>query len=79
MLLTTYDMLRCEAARLGKLGFSLVVADEVHKLKNQRSATYAAATSLPTTLRYGLTGTPMQNRLGSGASGPLEKQGGQFE
>lgn len=33
---------------------------QVHKLKNDESATYVAANKIGTHLRYGLTGTVMQ-------------------
>eukprot|EP00658_Telonema_sp_P-2_P009217 TRINITY_DN13471_c0_g1_i1.p1 TRINITY_DN13471_c0_g1~~TRINITY_DN13471_c0_g1_i1.p1 ORF type:complete len:201 (+),score=46.89 TRINITY_DN13471_c0_g1_i1:73-675(+) len=39
----------------------LVVFDEVHKIKNDKSETVAAARDLQTLRRYGLTGTPIQN------------------
>ncbi len=37
-----------------------VIADEAHMLKNSRSAQYMAAATLPSRLRYGLSGTVMQ-------------------
>jgi SNF2 family DNA or RNA helicase len=62
ILLTTYDKLRNEVDTLAAVGFHAVVADEVHKLKNQKSRVYEAAVQLPGVRRYGLTGTPMMNR-----------------
>eukprot|EP00887_Chlorella_sp_A99_P006990 scaffold2.g6990.t1 len=40
----------------------LTIFDEAHKLKNHKTRTYEAADRLPTRLRFGLTGTPMQAR-----------------
>ncbi len=39
----------------------LVIWDEAHMLKNEKTKLYKAAVRLPTRLRYGRTGTPMQN------------------
>ncbi|GAB4813150.1 hypothetical protein N2152v2_000196 [Parachlorella kessleri] len=39
----------------------LVIWDEAHQLKNDSRKLYQAACRIPTRLRYGLTGTPMQN------------------
>ena len=62
VLLTTYDKLRNEVDALSEVGFHAVIADEVHKLKNQKSKVYEAAVQLAGVRRYGLTGTPMQNK-----------------
>ncbi|BGP43320.1 hypothetical protein JCM10450v2_007470 [Rhodotorula kratochvilovae] len=44
--------------------FTIVVVDEAHRLKNRKSGTTIAMNQLGSRLRYGLTGTAMQNQLG---------------
>lgn len=61
VVVASYDMLRRHGDHLAAAGFHAAIFDEVHRLKNARSSTYQAAAALPTHLRYGLTGTPMQN------------------
>lgn len=43
--------------------FSIVIVDEAHRVKNPKSNTTIALHRFPTPLRYGLTGTAIQNRL----------------
>lgn len=45
-------------------GADVVVADEVHNLKNPDAATSSLAKQFRTTTRVGLTGTPMSNNVG---------------
>ena len=42
------------------MSWHAAIVDEAHKLKNDASKTYQACSSIPTKLRYGLTGTVMQ-------------------
>jgi SNF2 family DNA or RNA helicase len=45
------------------LAADLVVADEGHKIKNDKSSLYKAVMMLKTPKRIILTGTPLQNNL----------------
>ncbi len=46
------------------LHFDTVVFDEVHALKNERTSRTKAAAGLSANVRFGLTGTPVENHLG---------------
>lgn len=52
---------RLLADDVNSVPWHLAMFDEAHKLKNDRTKLYEAVAGLPTRLRYGLTGTPMQN------------------
>lgn len=52
---------RLLADDVNSVPWHLAIFDEAHKLKNDRTKLYEAVAGLPTRLRYGLTGTPMQN------------------
>lgn len=45
------------------LDFSVVIVDEAQRLKNPTTATYRACQRFKTSIRFGLTGTAMQNNL----------------
>ena len=49
---------------LAIIPWHLVIVDEAHCLKNDKSQTWQAADRLPTRLRFGLTGTPQSNDYG---------------
>ncbi|GAA5973582.1 hypothetical protein JCM11641_007134 [Rhodosporidiobolus odoratus] len=57
------ESIRNGIEELSRRDFSIVVCDEAHKLKNPSSETTKAMHLFPTKLRYGLTGTAVQNRL----------------
>lgn len=59
VILTSYDVVRVDAASLAALHPHAVILDEVHKLKNAKSKQYEAAMQLPTKYRYGLSGAHM--------------------
>eukprot|EP00884_Botryococcus_braunii_P005787 jgi/Botrbrau1/15209/Bobra.0149s0068.1 len=61
VLLTSYDTVRLYIEDLLTVDWHVVICDEAHRLKNDRSKIYSCASKFPTKLRYGLTGTPMQN------------------
>ncbi|MDA3039664.1 MAG: SNF2-related protein, partial [Actinomycetota bacterium] len=63
VILTTYGIARRDAASLSKLGWGLVVADEAQAIKNPTSRTSRAMRTLPSSTRFALTGTPVQNQL----------------
>ena len=49
--------------RFGKNGPELIICDEAHRLKNDKTATTKSLASLPCRRRVLLSGTPMQNDL----------------
>ncbi len=61
--LTTYGTMRVSHEELADVGWDLVVADEAQHIKNARSSTAKALRKIPSTVRVGLTGTPMENNL----------------
>jgi hypothetical protein len=61
--LTSYALLRLDAAPLAAAGFKTVVLDEAQAIKNPDSQTARAAYALPASSRLALTGTPVENRL----------------
>ncbi len=63
LVVTSYGLLRRDADLLSKVDWSLVVLDEAQNIKNSASATARAACSLSASLRFALTGTPVENRL----------------
>jgi hypothetical protein len=82
LVLTTYGVLRRDAALLAAAAWSVVALDEAQNIKNSASATARAARGLSASQRYALTGTPVENRLAElwsiseflnpGLLGPLE-------
>ncbi|HMI92834.1 MAG TPA: DEAD/DEAH box helicase, partial [Polyangiales bacterium] len=83
LVLTTYGLLRRDAALLASVDWSVVALDEAQNIKNAASATARAARSLRASQRFALTGTPVENRLAElwsilefanpGLLGPLER------
>lgn len=63
VIVVTYDTLRRDYETVQGRIFDLVIADEVQKAKNPNTATYRAIRSIPVRKRWGLTGTPLENRL----------------
>ena len=61
--LTTYGTMRRDHARLGEVGWDLVVADEAQHVKNARSSTARALRTIGSRCRVALTGTPVENDL----------------
>jgi superfamily II DNA or RNA helicase len=82
LVVTTYGLLRRDAALLAQIDWSVVVLDEAQNIKNSASATASAARGLRADQRFALTGTPVENRLAElwsilefanpGLLGPLE-------
>lgn len=50
-------------SEIRKKGFDMVIADEVHYIKNHTSNRTSAVKSLPAKYRVGLTGTPVDGKL----------------
>ncbi|MDN3295242.1 DEAD/DEAH box helicase [Streptomyces ficellus] len=61
--LTTYGTMRLDAARLARVGWGLVVADEAQHVKNPYSATAKQLRTIGAKARVALTGTPVENNL----------------
>jgi superfamily II DNA or RNA helicase len=61
--LTTYALLRLDAARLAQEDWDVVVLDEAQAIKNLGSQTARAAFELHGKFRIALSGTPVENRL----------------
>ena len=61
--LTTYALLRLDAARLAEEEWDVVVLDEAQAIKNLGSQTARAAFELRGKFRIALSGTPVENRL----------------
>lgn len=63
VMVVTYDTLRQDIDAIQGRMFDLVVADEVQRAKNPKTATYRSIRGIPTHRRWGLTGTPLENKL----------------
>nr|XP_015828341.2 DNA excision repair protein ERCC-6-like 2 [Nothobranchius furzeri] len=61
--LTTYETLRLCLDQFNTIDWSAVVVDEVHKIKNPNSQITQAMKELRCKIRFGLTGTILQNNL----------------
>ncbi|MER7107263.1 DEAD/DEAH box helicase [Streptomyces sp. NPDC000229] len=61
--LTTYGTMRLDAARLARVGWGMVVADEAQHVKNPYSATARQLRTIGGKARVALTGTPVENNL----------------
>ena len=64
LLLTSYGILRRDIAALETLNFSVAVFDEIQNLKNTQTQLYQSAKRIHARMKLGLTGTPIENRLG---------------
>lgn len=63
-IVTSYGVLLRDIALLEQFQWRVVLLDEAHFVKNNRTATYKAACRLNSQLRLCLSGTPIENRLG---------------
>ncbi len=63
VVLTTYETLRDYHFSFGRSRFSLVVYDEIQKIKNPVSQMARASKTLCADFVLGMTGTPVENRL----------------
>ncbi|CCM04135.1 uncharacterized protein FIBRA_06297 [Fibroporia radiculosa] len=61
VVVTSFETARNDIALLDDLAWSCIVIDEVHRVKNPRSALAAAFSRFICTIRFGLTGTAIQN------------------
>jgi len=63
VLITSFDTFRTRDKVLCDISWELVVVDEAHRLKNEKSKLYTACLGITTQKRFGLTGTIMQNKI----------------
>ncbi|NGX46739.1 MAG: hypothetical protein K1000chlam3_00102 [Chlamydiae bacterium] len=63
LLLTSYGIVRTENEALSGYDFDLAIFDELQVAKNEKSLTNKALRNISATMRIGLTGTPIENRL----------------
>jgi len=63
VVLTSYGILRNDIEQLKQIPFSLAVFDEIQNIKNPETLAYEAARNLKATIKLGVTGTPIENRL----------------
>ncbi|XP_077601135.1 DNA excision repair protein ERCC-6-like 2 isoform X1 [Stigmatopora nigra] len=61
--LTTYETLRLFLTQFNNINWSAVFVDEAHKIKNPNSQITQAMKGLKCQIRFGLTGTILQNNL----------------
>ncbi|MFK7894369.1 MAG: DEAD/DEAH box helicase [Myxococcota bacterium] len=61
--ITSYALLRQDAAKIGDVEWDCVVLDEAQTIKNPESQIARAAHGLVAKARFALTGTPVENRL----------------
>ncbi|KAG7453917.1 chromodomain-helicase-DNA-binding protein 1-like, partial [Solea senegalensis] len=63
VLLTTYELCLKDTSFLKRWKWKVLVVDEAHRLKNQKSLLHKTLTQLCSEFRVLLTGTPIQNNL----------------
>lgn len=64
VLITSYGLLQYEADIFAERDWNMVILDEAHTIKNEKSKTTKAVMKLKAGFRLILTGTPVQNHLG---------------
>lgn len=57
-----YELVRNDLDKIKTIPIDAIAADEVHRIKNWRSKTSQAMKELEAPYKFGLTGTPMQNK-----------------
>ncbi|KDP24110.1 hypothetical protein JCGZ_25767 [Jatropha curcas] len=63
ILITSFDTYRIHGSILSEIEWEIVIVDEAHRLKNEKSKLYGACLEISTRKRIGLTGTIMQNKI----------------
>lgn len=63
IVITSFDTYRIHGSILSDKQWEIVIIDEAHRLKNEKSKLYGACLDIKTRKRYGLTGTIMQNKI----------------
>ncbi len=64
VLITSYGTLLRDVDRLARIHFNVAVFDEAQCIKNPGTKSYHAAGILKADMKIGVTGTPIENRLG---------------
>jgi len=64
VLLTSYGILFRDIENLRKISFTLAIFDEIQHIKNPRTKSYRAAGEIQSPVKFGMTGTPIENSLG---------------
>ncbi|CDJ53852.1 DNA repair protein rad54, putative [Eimeria brunetti] len=63
VLISSYETFRAHAHRVTSVPIDLIICDEAHRLKNDKTKTSVAISQLPAKRRLLLSGTPIQNDL----------------
>ena len=63
VLLTSYGILRNDIGQFENVLFALAVFDEIQYIKNPKTQAHEAAKKLNSRIKFGLTGTPIENTL----------------
>lgn len=63
VMITSFDTFRIYGNTIAEVAWDIVIVDEAHRLKNEKSKLYTACLSIKTKTRFGLTGTVMQNKI----------------
>lgn len=63
VVLTSYDLVRRDIARLSEIFFHVIVFDEAQAVKNLRTGITGGARRLRGAFKIALTGTPVENRI----------------
>lgn len=63
VMLTSYGVVRSDAAKLKKTAWRVVLIDEAQNIKNRTTAQSKAVNSIPADAHIALSGTPVENRL----------------
>ncbi|MBB3326779.1 DEAD/DEAH box helicase [Microlunatus antarcticus] len=63
VVVTTYTLLRLEAADYAAVRWAGLVLDEAQAVKNHRSKTWSALRDVEADCRFAITGTPLENNL----------------
>ncbi len=61
--ITSYDLLRIDIAEYENYSFHYQIADEAQFIKNPKTGAAKAVKSIKSSVRFALTGTPIENRL----------------
>jgi SNF2 family DNA or RNA helicase len=64
VILTSYGTVRSEKKHLQTIPFTLAIYDELQQAKNPKSQIHRALCSFQVKMAVGLTGTPIENRIG---------------
>ncbi|KAI9088849.1 SNF2 family N-terminal domain-containing protein [Phlyctochytrium arcticum] len=63
VMLTTYEMMRKDSDLFRQIDFEVFVADEGHRMKNEKAQLFTQLKQIRSRTRVILTGTPLQNTL----------------